>query len=319
MLVMVTGATGFLGRRVVRELLERHHRVRCLVHVPGRERIFDHRDVEVHYGNVLDNDPLSQAMYDVESVVHLVAIIREGRRATFDLVNRQGAANVVAAAKAAGVREFQHVSAIGAANDSAYPYLYSKWQAEQEVANSGLLHTILRPSVMFGEGDEFLTSLAALVRLGPVMPVIGAGRNRMQPVSVDDVARCVAAAVGNQDLRGKTLHLGGPERLSYNELVDEVSRAMGKRRLKLHIPTWPAYAAAAVMGRLMPRAPITTGQIQMTGIRNVADGNDVERSFGFTPRPLRGNIDYVNQVGFQDGLRLALGWSRRPRRGLRDH
>ena len=145
MLVMVTGATGFLGRRVVRELLERHHRVRCLVHVPGRERIFDHRDVEVHYGNVLDNDSLSQAMYDVESVVHLVAIIREGRRATFDLVNRQGAANVVAAAKAAGVREFQHVSAIGAANDSAYPYLYSKWQAEQEVANSGLLHTISAP------------------------------------------------------------------------------------------------------------------------------------------------------------------------------
>ena len=313
MLVMVTGATGFLGRRVVRELLERHHRVRCLVHVPGRERIFDHREVEVHYGNVLDSDSLAQALYDVEAVVHLVAIIREGRRATFGLVNRQGTANMVASAKAAGVREFQHVSAIGAANDPAYPYLYSKWQAEREVVDSGLIHTILRPSIMFGEGDEFLTALAGLVRLGPVVPVIGPGRNRMQPISVDDVARCVAAAVGNQDLRGKTLHLGGPQRLTYNDLVDEVARAMGKRRRKLHVPTWPAYASAAVMEKLLPRAPITTGQIRMVGIRNVADGADVERSFGFTPRPLRGNIDYVNEVGFSDGLKLALGLA--PRRG----
>ncbi len=317
MLVLVTGATGFLGRRVVRKLLERHHRVRCLVHVPGRERIFDHRTVEVHYGDISDSESLSQALYDVEAVVHLVAIIREGRRATFDRINRQGTSNLLAVAKAAGVREFQHVSAIGAANDRSYPYLYSKWQAEREVVNSGLLYTIFRPSIMFGEGDEFLTSLAGLVRLGPVVPVIGQGRNRMQPICADDVARCVAASVGNQDLRGRTLELGGPEQLSYNQLVDEVARAMGKRRLKFHIPTWAAYAAGALMGKLMPRAPITTGQIQMVRIRNVADGDDLKTTFGFTPRPLRGNIDYVKDVGFFDGLKLALGLS--PRRSLRDH
>ena len=128
---MVTGGTGFLGRRVVQELLDRHHRVRCLVHVPGRERIFDHRTVEVHYGNILEPRSLAQAFYNVESVVHLAGIIRSSRRVTFDLTNRLGTVNVLEAAKEARVREFHHVSAAGAANNPIYPFHYSKWQAEQ--------------------------------------------------------------------------------------------------------------------------------------------------------------------------------------------
>ena len=145
-------------------------------------------------------------------------------------MHRQGTANVAAAAKEAGARELIYVSAMGATPDANYPYLHSKHQAEQEVVNSGLDYTILRPSVIFGEGDEFLTALAGLVRIGPVTPVIGGGRNRMQPVAADDVARCVAASVGNSTVKRKTLNLGGPHRLSYNALLDEVGLAMGPAR-----------------------------------------------------------------------------------------
>ena len=309
MLVLVTGATGFLGRRVVRELLARRHRVRCLIHTPGKERVLGHQDVEAHYGSILSPGALEQAFHDVQSVVHLVGIIRTGRGATFDGVHRQGTANVAAAAKEAGAREFIYVSAMGATAGASYPYFHSKRQAELEVINSGLGYTILRPSVIFGEGDEFLTALAGLIRLGPVTPVIGAGRNRMQPVAADDVARCVAASVGNSTVKSKTINLGGPHRLSYNALLDEVALAMGKRARRVHIPAPLVRPAVAIMERILPRPPVTTGQLKMLDIRNVSEGRDLEQSFGFTPKPLRGNIDYVKEVTFGDAVRMTLGLS----------
>ena len=316
MVVLVTGGTGFLGRRVVRELLERGHQVRLLVHTPGTERMFSHRQVEVQYGSVRDPVALSSAFYDVESVVHLVGVIRPTRRDSFENVHREGTANVLAAAKEAGARHFLHVSVIGAANDRSYPYLYTKWQGEQEVLNGGIPYTIFRPSMLFGEGDEFLNALAGLVRLFPLVPVIGSGKNRLHPLAADDLARCIAITLGREDLKGRTLDLGGAERLSYNQLVSEVAKAMGKRRLRFHLPVWLMYAVTAVSQVFLPRPPITTDQIKMLGIRSVAELGEVERVFGFTPRPLKGNIDFVNLVGVVDAVQMLLGSM--PRR-IRDH
>ena len=307
MQVLVTGATGFLGRRVVAELVAQHHQVRCLVHSPGKERLLGVRDVDIHYGSILDAESLRQAMYDVQSVVHLVGIIRTRRGVTFDRMHREGAANVAQAASAGGAREIIHVSALGATSNPSYPYLFSKHQGEIRVMSSGLAYTILRPSVIFGPGDEFVTALAGLVRLGPVVPVIGAGVNRMQPVALDDVAHCIAYSVGNSLVKGKTLNIAGPDRLSYNDLLDEVAHAMNRSIRRVHIPTVAAQPMIAIMQGLLPRAPMTTGQLKMLGIRNVAEGRDIEESFGFTPKPLRGNIDYVNAVGFGDALRMTLG------------
>ena len=316
MLVLVTGATGFLGRRVVKELVERGDQVRCLVHTPGKERLFSHREVEVQYGSVRDSISLSNAFYDVEAVVHLVGIIRSKRQDSFEDVHRGGTANVLRAAKQVGVMHFLHVSVIGAADDSTYPYFYSKWQGEQEVIDSGIPYTIFRPSMLYGEGDEFLNALAGLVRLFPLVPVIGSGKNRMQPLAADDLARCIATTLGRGDLKGRTLELGGPELLNYNELVSEVAKAMGKRRLRIHLPTWLIYAAAKVAQGLLRRAPITTDQIRMRGVRSVADLGEVEGVFGFTPRTMEGNIDFVNSVRVIDGVQMLLGSL--PQR-IRDH
>ena len=316
MLVLVTGATGFVGRRVVRELQAHHHRVRCLIHTPGRERLFPDRSVEIHYGSVSDPAALAGAFYDVEVVIHLVGIIRQSRKATFDQINRQGVANVVAAAKEVRVKHFIQVSAIGATDSVRYPYLYSKWRGEQEVVNSGLSYTIFQPSIMFGEGDEFLNALAGLVRLFPMVPVIGSGKNRYHPLAADDLARCIAMTLGREDLKGQTLDLGGTKRMSYNEVVTEVASAMGKRRLRFHLPVWLMYVAATVSQGFMPRPPITTDQLKMLSIRSVAELGEVERVFGFTPRPMAGNIDFVNSVGVADSIQMLLGSM--PRR-VRDH
>ena len=300
----------------MRELLERGHEVRCLVHTPGRERMFPHRDVEVQYGSISDPTALKNAFYDAESVIHLVGVIRPTRLNSFDAVHREGTANVLAAAKQAGANHFLHVSVIGAANDQTYPYLYTKWMGEQEVVKSGMHFTIFRPSILFGEGDEFLNSLAGMIRLFPIVPVIGSGKNRLHPLAADDLARCIAITLGREDLKGRTIDLGGAERLSYNELVTEVAKAMGKRRLRFHLPVWLMRSVAAVSQGIMPRQPITTDQIKMLGIRSVAEMGEVERVFGFTPQSLEGNIDFVNSVGRVDGIQMLLGAI--PRR-IRDH
>ncbi len=308
MTVLVTGPTGFLGRRVVQKLLDHSYQVRCLVHRPGRERIFPPGSVDVYYGDVGDVDALASACRGVEQVIHLVAIIRESRDATFDRVNRAGVEKVVAAAKAGGsVRQFIQVSAVSAVNNPAFPYLHSKWLGEQAVINSGLPYTIIRPSVIFGEGDEFLNALAALVRLFPLVPVVARGRNRLQPIAVEDVAQCIALSLSRHDLQGHTLDLGGPEQLSYNEIVGIVARAMGKRRLRAHVPLWMMWPGVALLQKVTPRPPITTEMLRMLRVRNVAELGMVENTFGFTPRPLEGNIDFVNAITFNDALKINLG------------
>ena len=316
MKVLVTGATGFLGRRVVPALQLRRHEVRCLVHSPGRERIFPPRTVDVHYGNVMEPNTLTAALHDVDAVVHLVGIIRRRKGAAYGQVNRDGVANVAAAARKSGVKHLVLVSALGAAEDRSYRYLYSKWQGERAVVNSGIPYTIIRSSIVFGAGDEFLNSLAALVRVFPLTPVIGSGRNRLQPIEVEDLARCVALTVERDDLKGKTLELGGPRQISYNEIVRIVASTTGKRRPRVHVPVWVMSPLTAVMQSILPRPPITTDQLRILAIRNVAEPDVVEKTFAFTPQALEGNIDYVKSVGFRDGISILTG---RVPRHIRDH
>ncbi len=308
MTVLVTGSTGFLGRRVVQKLLDHNYEVRCLVRTPGKERIFEQGSVDVYYGDTGDPDALSSACQGVDQVVHLVAVIRETGQFTYDNVNRVGTENVVEAAKSAGgISQFIHISAVGAVNDPDLPYLKSKWLGEQSVINSGLPHTIIRPSLIFGQGDEFINSLAAVVRLFPAVPVIAGGRNRLQPIWVEDLAQCIALSLSRHDLHGHILELGGPDQLSYNQIVDIISRTMGRRRLKVHVPIWIMGINVALMQTFMSRPPINSEMLKMLRVRNVAELGMVEQTFGFRPRPMEGNIEFVKEVTLGDAMKINMG------------
>lgn len=308
MTVLVTGSTGFLGRRVVQKLVDHNYQVRCLVHTPGKERIFEQGAVDVYYGDISNPDALASACQGVEQVIHLVAVIRERGNSTYDSVNRLGVEQVVRAAKnAGGVGQFVHVSAVGAVNSPELPYLRSKWQGEQAVINSGLPYTIVRPSLVFGRGDEFTNSLAALVRLFPVVPVIAGGRNRLQPIWVDDLAQCIALSLSRHDLHCHTLELGGPDQLSYNQVVDIISRAMGRRRLRVHVPIWLMRINVALMEFFMAKPPMNSEMLKMLRVRNVAELGMVEQTFGFRPRPMEGNLDFVNEVTLGDAIKINIG------------
>ena len=316
MVVLITGATGFVGREVVGELCSAGLEVRCLVHTPGTEAVLAGHRVDVHYGSVGDRAALNAAFYNVDVVVHLVAIIREAGATTFQAVNRRGTEVVVEAARNAGAKHFIHISAIGAAENPVYPYLDSKWQGEQAVIGSGLPYTILRPSILFGDGDEFINTLAGVVRVFPVVPIAGSGKGIFQPIAVDEVARCVADTAVREDLMGKVVEIGGPDHLSYNEIVDIIARTYQVRRVKVHIPLAVMRPIVKLMEALLPRPLATTEQLRMISIPNVAELHTVEEVFGFKPRPLEGNIEFIKNTNRRDGLRIALGFM--PRR-IRDH
>ena len=307
MTVLVTGSTGFLGRQVVQRLVETNHDVRVMVRRPGTESIFASPPNEVCYGNVSDPDALMEACRGISEVIHLVAVIRGGAR-QFDAINRQGTANLIAAAKEAGsVRRFVHLSALGAANAPNLRYLHSKWAGEREVINGGIPYVIIRPSLIFGPGDEFTNAVAALVRAVPVTPVIGSGNNRLQPIHVDDVAHCVALSVSGNVRGNRVIEIGGPSQLAYNEIVRTITRTLGRRRILMNVPVWKLRAPIALMELLTSKPPINTAMLQLVTLRNVAETDSVEREFGFAPRPLAGNIDHVKEMTLGRAIRYNLG------------
>ena len=313
--VLVTGGSGFIGRRVVAVLADAGIAVRALVHRNVPEGGLPD-GVETVEGNVLDPESLARACDGVGAVVHLVAVVRESGDRTFERVNVEGARNVLAAASEAGVERFVYASTIGATSDPEIPYLHSRWTAEQDVANSGLAHTIVRFSVGFGPGDEFFNVLAAQAKLFPLVPVAGSGGNRFQPIAAEDAARCLLEALRRDDTVGRTIEAGGPAHYTYDELVDLIADTLGVRIAKIHVPLPLMRPAVALMEALAPRPPVTSEQLKMIAFDNVTEIDSVERNLGFAPRPLEGNLDYLLDVRLRDALKINLGFM--PSR-VRDH
>ena len=292
-MILVTGGSGFIGQRVVSRLGEAGHRVRVLARGLRRADLPD--GVETVQGNVVSGQGLSQAMEGVQRVIHLVAIIRESREQTFRGVIRQGTERTVDAAKVAGVKKIVYVSAIGAQDNQMYPYLHAKCQAEQAVTLSGLKHTIMRPSIVFGAGDEFINALAGLVRYNPVVPVAGDGKARFQPIWVEDLVSCIAASLDEGAHDGETLEVGGPEHLTYDEMLDTVKEALGRSRLKAHIPLTVMLPLAQAMEWLLAKPPVTREQLKMLALNNTAETDSVMRNFGVQPRRLADSLDYIQR------------------------
>ena len=292
-MVLVTGGTGFVGRNLVAELSRRGQKLRLLVRATSSLPQTNVPDIETAVGDVTQPQSLPQALSEVDTVLHLAAIIREQRGATFQKVNYQGTRDLVAAAKAAGVRRFLYMSNVGAGPDPAFPFLRSKWQAEEEVKASGLAYTIFRSSVIFGQGDEFISTLARLIKTMPLVPVIGSGQVRFQPVWVKDVAACIAATLDDAAAAGQTLCLGGPEHLTYEEMLDTIMTVLGLKRPKVHVPASLMRPVVWTMEKLLSHPPATSAQLAMLKMDNVTELDAIEKRFGLKPTPLREGIAYL--------------------------
>jgi len=219
------------------------------------------------------------------AAVHLVGIIVEWRSATFAAVHVDGTRRVLTAARAAGLRRFVHMSAIGARPDeNATAYHRTKWQGEELVRTSGLPAVVLRPSLISGPENAPIRTLARLHRWSPAIPIFGDGRFPVQPVWIDDVALAFALAVERADVAG-TLELGGPAVLTYEAFVRAIGRAAGHPRPLVHVPLSLVRCAARACDPLGPAAPITSIQLQMLVEGTGTPANAISTIFGINPLP----------------------------------
>jgi NADH dehydrogenase len=285
--ILVTGGTGFVGPKIVHALRAEERDVRCLVRKPERAGTLKAWGCEVVRGDVTDADSLRAAAAGCDVVVHLVAIIT-GQRSDYERVMVEATRDLVAAAKEAGARRFVLMSALGVTEQTRnlVPYYSAKWEMERAAQSSGLEHAIFRPSFVFGRDGGVLPMFVRQVRWSPVVPVVGGGGRRLQPIWVDDLAAYFARAIDLAAAANRTFELGGPEQLTWNELYERIARVLGKRRAQLHLPLPLVRAGAAVAERL-PRAPITRDQVTMLEAGdNVCDNAAAQATFGVELTPV---------------------------------
>lgn len=290
--IAIFGGSGFVGRGLQAALTGRPFRV--VVRHPGTA-LDDTADIVA--GDVTKPETLPMALKGCDAIINLVAIIAETDDATFDGVIRQGTVNLLLAAQRAGIRRFIQMSALGAQHDPQFAYFEAKWQAEQAVRQSSLDWTIFRPSIIFGPGDGFINQLADVVRAFPLIPVVGNGQSKFQPVARDDVATAFAHAVDHPDTIGQLYELGGPDVFTYEQLLDLIGKTLGKRKPKIHVPM-PMMRVIVQLSQPLPaklRPPVTLEQLKMLKVDNCTDRSATAELIGRPPRPLRGNIDYIRQ------------------------
>lgn len=296
-MILVTGGTGFVGPKIVHALRAEEKPVRALVRDPSSSsaRTLSAWGCEVFQGDATNPESLRRATEGAEAVVHLIALIA-GKPEEFERVMSQGTRDLVTAAKEAGVSRFVLMSALGTTEESKdlVPYYRSKWDMEQTVKASGIEHVIFRPSFVFGKDGGILPIFMRQVRYSPVTPVVGSGTRRLQPIWVDDVAAFFARSLSAEEASNRTFDLGGPDRVTWNELYDRIKRTLGKRRTTLHVPVGLMRAGAALAEKL-PRPPVTRDQLTMLeDADNVGDVDPAVGTFGIRP------------IGLDEQLRRAV-------------
>lgn len=293
-MILVTGGTGFVGKYLVHRLRAENVPVRVLVRNPGRAEPLRGLGVELVTGDVSDKKSLESAARGAERVVHLVGIIQEGPGSSFQDVHVDGTRNVVDAAQNAGVRHFFYQSALGTRPGAKSTYHRTKWQAEEAVRASSIPFTILRPSLIYGPGDQFTIRLSEMIRIAPVIPVIGSGKSKVQPIFIDDVVSCIVKTVTSEAFVNEIFEVGGPDQLTYEEVTTAIADAMGVKRPTLHMPLTLIRSMARVFEAFLPKPPVTTDQLIMLQEDNICSMRDIREAFGIDP------------IGFRDGLNRFL-------------
>lgn len=305
-MIFIAGGTGFIGQHLLKALKEGGFKVRCLARTEERATLCRKSGFEAVTGDITDRESLRNSLDAVEMVIHLVGIIEERGEMTFRRVHVEGTRNLVDEAKRSGVKHFFYQSALGASLKSDAAYQRTKAEAEEIVKGSGIPYTIFRPSLVIGEGDGFTDKLKELFRLGPFVPIPGTGEARFQPLYVDDWVRCFLSILGSVEAIGKTYEFGGPEYLTYNEMVLQLMEVMGIKKPLIHLPISiakmgvPFIGLGNKLGKLIGKKipTVTAEQLMLLGRDNICEIDSVKRHFGFEP------------IKYKEALRLTLHGSR---------
>ena len=271
-LITLYGGSGFLGRHIVRALVKTGARMRVAVRRPELaghlQPLGGVGQINAVQANVRFPGSLRAAADGADAIINLVGILVPRGKQSFAAINDEGARHVAETARAAGVRTFVHVSAIGADRDSPSAYGRTKAEGEKAVLEIDPNAIILRPSIVFGPEDDFFNRFAALARISPVLPLIGGGKTKLQPVFVGDVAKAVVAALNGKMKHGAPYELGGPEVLTLKEVMKRVLAYTMRKRPLVSEPFWLAKLQGAML-QLLPNPPLTIDQVRMLEVDNV--------------------------------------------------
>jgi uncharacterized protein YbjT (DUF2867 family) len=282
-MILVTGASGFVGRHVLQALRADGHDARALVRDARKgEAAVEQGATAAIIGDVTNPLSLRAAVAGCDTVVHLVAI-RQGRPEQFQRVMIEGTRNLLGAAREAGVKRFVHMSALGTseATKDLVPYFGAKWTQEQDVKTFGLPYVIFRPSFIFGRDGGILPTFATLAKVAPVTPIVGSGRQRIQPIWADDVGKYFSRAVNLEAATNETFELGGPDAVTWNEFWERLKRARGSSRPSIHVPLSLMKLNALVTERLPGNIPLTRDLLKMLEVGdNVVTDTSAVQVFG---------------------------------------
>ena len=271
-IVTVFGGSGFLGRHVVRALCRKGWRVRVACrrpHLAGDAKLAgDVGQVQLVQANVRNRNSIKRALENAEAVVNLVGIMPERGPQSFQGTHVLGATNIAQLAAEAGISSFVYVSAIGAEKDSKSNYFRTKAEAEAATREAVPTATILRPSIIFGPEDGFFTRFAVMARFSPVLPLIGGGNTRFQPVYVGDVAEAIARSVDGAVPGGQVYELGGPRVMTFRECLEEMLEVIDRKRILAPVPWWMARIQGSLLG-LLPNPLLTSDQVTLLEADNV--------------------------------------------------
>ena len=286
-MILVTGATGFIGPKIAHELRSRDLPVRALVRDPAKSTQLASWGVELAQGDMTQPGSLRAAVEGCDTVVHLVSI-RTGKPRQFEAIMAQGTRDLVAAAQEAGVGRWVQMSASGVGEETKdlTPYYAAKFAIEQAVKGSGIPYVMFRPTFVFGRDGGVLPTFMRQVRWLPATPVVGNGEGRVQPIWVDDTAAFFGEAVQRTDVSEQVFDLGGPDAVSWNELFDRIRRTLGVRRPKVHVPVAIVRTQARLL-EVLPNPLITRDDLKMLlALDHVADMRPAVETFKVPLIPL---------------------------------
>jgi NADH dehydrogenase len=271
-IVTVFGASGFIGRHVVRRLAKHGLRIRAAVRSPNTAHFLqpmgDVGQIQMVRADVTARDSVSLAVDGATDVINLVGILSEGWGRKFSDIHVEGAGEIAQAAQAAGVKTLVHVSALGADPNSESRYARTKAEGEAAVRDAFPGATIVRPSIVFGPEDSFFNRFGNMARYAPAMPLIGGGATRYQPVFVGDVAEAIARIIETPALQGRVYEFGGPNVYTFRELIEFILHTTGRKRFLADLP-FPLATAIGSLAQYLPGKVLTADQVHLLKSDNV--------------------------------------------------
>jgi len=288
--ISVIGGTGFIGRRIVEILAEEGARIKVLARNADRAKFLKPMgavgQISILSGNALDEKALADVMAGADAVVNTIGILAETGRQRFAALQAELPGRIGRLATELGLKRVVHISAIGADAASDIRYAASKGQGEASLLKSFPKATMLRPSLVFGDGDGFFNRFARMAVLSPGLPVIGGGGNLVQPVFVGDVAAAVRAALAKDSTAGQIYELGGPEQMRFRDVMAYILKEIRRRRLLIPVPYGVMMLAAIPLG-ILPEPPVTRDQLKQLKLDNIV-GEKARglADLGITPTPV---------------------------------